>query len=192
MRHSKTFFVTTAIVSTISVYSFYSCKKNSEVGNGTGALAALNLPSTPHNYVNQPLPAFLLNPGIAGQDNTPATNRVTDWGATLGRVIFYDKIVSINNTISCASCHQQQFGFSDNKAFSNGFAGGVAGRNSMCLINAKYYPDGKFFWDERANTLEIQTLMPIQNSLEMGMNLDTLISRLKTKAHYTYLFTKAF
>jgi cytochrome c peroxidase len=192
MRHSKTFFVTVAIVSTISVYSFYSCKKNSDIDNGADALAALNLPSTPYNYANQSLPAFLLNPGIAGQDNTPATNQVTDWGATLGRVIFYDKIVSINNTISCASCHQQQFGFSDNKAFSNGFAGGLTGRNSMCLVNAKYYPDGKFFWDERANTLETQTLMPIQNSVEMGMNLDTLINRLKSKAHYPYLFTKAF
>lgn len=192
MRHSKTFFVTIAIVSTISVYSFYSCKKNSEVDNGADALAALNLPSIPYNYANQSLPAFLLNPGIAGQDNTPATNRVTDWGATLGRVIFYDKIVSINNTLSCASCHQQQFGFSDNKAFSNGFAGRLTGRNSMCLVNAKYYPDGKFFWDERANTLEIQTLMPIQNSVEMGMNLDTLVDRLKSKAHYPYLFTKAF
>jgi cytochrome c peroxidase len=193
MRHSKIFFVITAIVFTVIVISFYSCKKNTEVRDDAAtALAALNLPSTPYNYANQPLPQFLLNPGIAGQDNTPTTNPVTDWGATLGRVIFYDKIVSINNTIACASCHQQQFGFSDNKAFSNGFAGGLTGRNSMCLVNAKYYPDGKFFWDERANTLEIQTLMPIQNSVEMGMNLDTLINRLKTKAHYPYLFTKAF
>ena len=192
MRHPKTFLVATAIVSTISIYSFYSCKKNNVTDNGAQALAALNLPSTPYNYSNQPLPAFLLNPGIGGQDNTPSNNPVTDWGATLGRVIFYDKVVSINNTIACASCHQQQFGFSDNKALSNGFSGGLTGRNSMCLVNAKYYPDGKFFWDERANSLETQTLMPIQNSVEMGMNLDTLINRLKSKAHYPYLFTKAF
>lgn len=192
MRYSKTFFVTTAVAATISIYSFYSCKKNSTNDIGADPLAALNLPVTPYNYSNQPLPAFLLNPGIAGQDNTPANNPVTDWGATLGRVIFYDKIVSINNTIACVSCHQQQFGFSDNKTFSTGFAGGATGRNSMCLINAKYYPNGKFFWDERANSLEIQTLMPIQNSVEMGMNLDTLINRLKAHAHYPYLFTKAF
>jgi cytochrome c peroxidase len=192
MRHSKTIFVAVAIASAVAVASFYSCKKNNEVDSGADALAALNLPSTPYNYANQALPAFLLNPGISGQDNTPATNHVSDWGATLGRVIFYDKIVSINNTIACASCHQQQFGFSDNRAFSNGFAGGLTGRNSMCLVNAKYYPDGKFFWDERANSLEIQTLMPIQNSVEMGMNLDTLINRLKSKTHYPYLFTKAF
>src|SRR5689334_24008236 len=51
-------------------------------------------------------------------------------------------------------------------AFSTGFTGGNTARNSMCLTNAKYYPDGKFFWDERANTLEEQTLMPIQNRSE--------------------------
>src|SRR5437762_320503 len=113
MHHSKTFLVTAALISVISIYSFYSCKKNNVADDGAVALAALNLPSTPYNYSKQPLPAFLLNPGIAGQDNTPASNPVTDWGATLGRVIFYDKIVSINNTIACASCHQQQFGFSD-------------------------------------------------------------------------------
>lgn len=192
LPHSKTFFVIIFIVSTISLYSFYSCKKNSVADDSATALAALNLPSTPYNYANQPLPAFLTNPGIAGQNNTPANNPTTDWGATLGRVIFYDKIVSINNTIACASCHQQQFGFSDNKTFSNGFAGGLTARNSMCLINAKYYPDGKFFWDERANSLEAQTLMPIQNSVEMGMTLDTLVARMKTKTHYPYLFTKAF
>jgi cytochrome c peroxidase len=62
----------------------------------------------------------------------------------------------------------------------------------MSLTNAKYYPDGKFFWDERANTLEIQTLMPIQNTVEMGMNLDTLVNRLRSKPHYPYLFQKAF
>src|SRR5258706_5204068 len=135
MHRSRSFFVTLAIISTISIYSFYSCKKNNVEDNSAEALAALNLPSTPLNYSNQPLPAFLLNPGIAGQDNTPSTNPVTDWGATLGRVIFYDKIVSINDSISCASCHQQQSGFSDNKSFSNGFAGGLTGRNSMCLGN---------------------------------------------------------
>jgi cytochrome c peroxidase len=62
----------------------------------------------------------------------------------------------------------------------------------MTLVNAKYYPGGKFFWDERAATLEIQTLTPVQDHVEMGMNLDTLVARLKTKAHYPVLFQKAF
>jgi cytochrome c peroxidase len=138
------------------------------------------------------LPGYLKTPAIAGQDNTPATNPVTDWGATLGRVLFYDKTLSINNTIACASCHKQALSFSDDKTLSVGFAGGFTGRNSMTLVNAKYYSGGKFFWDERAATLEIQTLTPVQDHVEMGMNLDTLVARLKTKAHYPVLFQKAF
>src|SRR5258708_5789229 len=111
MLHSKIFAITTVLIFFVTIYSFYSCKKNQD--DGVDALAALNLPSTPYNYSNQSLPAFLLLPNITGQDNTPATNRVTDWGATLGRVLFYDKTLSINNTIACASCHKQQSGFSD-------------------------------------------------------------------------------
>lgn len=97
--------------------------------------------------------------GVPAQDNTPVLNPVTNEGATLGRVLFYDKNMSINNTISCSSCHQQQFAFSDTATLSLGFDGGHTGRHSMGLSNAKYYSRGHFFWDERANTLEDQVLM---------------------------------
>ncbi len=193
MRHHKKTVILLFLIAFVSLYSFYSCKKANVSNNTTtDPLAVLNLPSSPFNYISQPLPGFLQAPVIAGQDNTPANNHVTDWGATLGRVLFYDKTLSINNTIACASCHKQTLAFSDDKAFSLGFAGGSTGRNSMSLINAKYYPNGKFFWDERAATLEIQTLTPVQDHVEMGMNLDTLANRLKTKAHYPVLFQKAF
>jgi cytochrome c peroxidase len=191
MHHRRINFVLFTFIITTSFLVLYSCKKG-DAGDTVDPLAALNLPATPFNYANQPLPNYLLAPPVAGADNTPATNPVTDWGATLGRVLFYDKILSINNSISCASCHKQEFAFSDNKALSTGFAGGFTGRNSMSLINAKYYPGGKFFWDERAGTLEIQTLMPVQDHLEMGMILDTLINRLNAKTHYPVLFQKAF
>ena len=62
----------------------------------------------------------------------------------------------------------------------------------MSLINARYYPNGMFFWDQRAATLEIQTLTPVQDHVEMGMNLDTLVNRLRSKAHYPVLFQRAF
>jgi cytochrome c peroxidase len=152
----------------------------------------LNLPATAYNYANQPLPDYLRTPNITAQDNTPVTNPVTDWGATLGRVLFYDKILSINNSVSCASCHKQSLAFADDAAFSKGFAGGSTGRNSMSLVNVKYYPNKKFFRDERATTLEIQALTPVQDHVEMRMNLDTLVNRLKTKPHYPVLFQKAF
>jgi cytochrome c peroxidase len=193
LRHKKAF-VLFAFTSIFAVYSFYSCKKTDTGNTATTAdpFAALNLPAIAFNYANPPLPAFLRNPVITGQDNSPANNPISDWGATLGRVLFYDKIVSINNSVSCASCHKQDFGFSDNTAFSVGFNGGLTGRNSMQLVNARYYPNGRFFWDERSATLEIQALMPIQHPVEMGMNLDTLVNRLKSKPHYPSLFQKAF
>jgi len=154
--------------------------------------AVLNLPATPFNYANQPLPGYLTSPNIIGQINTPGTNPVTDNGATLGRVLFYDKNLSLNNTISCASCHKQASGFSDPVVKSNGFNGGLTGRNSMSIINAAYYPNGRFFWDQRAATLEDQTLMPIQDLVEMGMTLPALETKLKALAYYPVLFQRAF
>lgn len=154
--------------------------------------AVLNLPTSPYNYANLALPGHLTGPGIQGQINTPAGNPITNDGATLGRVLFYDKNLSINNTISCASCHKQANAFSDPVAKSVGFNGGLTGRNSMSLIDAMYYPNGRFFWDQRAATLEDQTLMPIQDLVEMGMTLPQLETKLRGLAYYPPLFKKAF
>lgn len=154
--------------------------------------AVLNLPSTPYNYANIGLPAYLNAPNILGQINTPAGNTITDNGATLGLVLFYDKNLSLNNTISCASCHKQANAFSDPVAKSSGFNGGLTGRNSMSLVNAKYYPNGRFFWDQRAATLEEQVLIPVQDLVEMGMTLSSLETKLKGLAYYPPLFRKAF
>ena len=125
-------------------------------------------------------------------DNTPAHNPVTDHGATLGRVLFYEKGLSKNNTISCASCHKQEKAFSDDAIFSEGWEGHETGRHSMGIINGKYYYSGKFFWDERVASLEQQTLMPIQDSVEMGLTLNEMEERLKGLPYYKPLFTSAF
>lgn len=191
--HKKHYLAISGILVSFLLSSLISCRKDSSTPTPVvDPLAALNLPSSPFNYANQPLPGYYLSPNIIGQDNTPVNNSVTDWGATLGRVLFYDKMLSINNSIACASCHKQEFAFSDNAALSTGFAGGHTGRNSMSLINAKYYPNGRFFWDQRAASLEIQTLMPVQDGVEMGMRLDTLVNRLNNTPHYPVLFQRAF
>jgi cytochrome c peroxidase len=150
------------------------------------------LPATVDNYAVLNLPAHLLVPIITGQNNTPANNPVTDAGATLGRVLFYDKRLSINNTVSCSSCHQPEHGFSDPRPLSIGFDGRQTDRNSMGLTSAKFYPRRSFFWDERAATLEEQVLMPIQNEIEMGMTLDELVPKLGEEGYYQELFTAAF
>ncbi len=128
------------------------------------------LPATPYAYAT-PLPAHLNGPLTRDEDNTPAGNAITDEGATLGRVLFYDVRLSQNETVACASCHRQERGFSDPVRLSVGFQGGETSRNSMGLAFARYYANGRFFWDERAATLEAQTLLPIQDHVEMGMTL---------------------
>ncbi|MGF1685119.1 c-type cytochrome [Photobacterium japonica] len=129
---------------------------------------------------------------VRGQDNTPFDNPVTNAGAALGRIIFYDVRLSANSTMSCASCHAQAHGFTDPDTFSVGFEGKLTGRHSMGLSNAAYYSNGKFFWDERAGSLEEQVLMPIQDSVEMGMNLFDLEVKLGMTSFYPSLFDQAF
>lgn len=158
----------------------------------------LNLPVVPLDY-SITLPAHFLNnaPGplptsINGLDNTPANNPITNAGATLGRVLFYDRNLSQNRTISCASCHQAGNGFSDPTVLSTGFNGGQTRRHSMTLINARYYQRARFFWDERAATLEQQVLMPFQDSVEMGLTLTSLVERVNEQYYYPALFVDAF
>ncbi|MCY4514977.1 MAG: cytochrome-c peroxidase, partial [Candidatus Tectomicrobia bacterium] len=79
-----------------------------------------DLPETPYNYARITLPRHL----AVIQNNIPKDNPITDHGATLGRVLFYDKRLSANDTTACASCHLQEYAFSDPEQFSIGFAGG--------------------------------------------------------------------
>lgn len=189
--HKRKLLVIISMITIASVLT-YSCKKTEENIPTEDPFTALNIPSIPLVYSQQILPPYLFSPAAVDSDNTPANNPVSDWGATLGRVLFYDKILSFNNVISCANCHKQNAGFSDDLVLSKGFENGLTGRHSMSIINAKYYGNGRFFWDERAFSLENQVLVPVQDHIEMGMNLDTLIKRLNSKTHYPALFQRAF
>ena len=155
------------------------------------AADALRLPGAPFNYANLALTAAFLS-NSSGSDNQPLDNVVTDAGAALGRVLFYDKRLSANQTVSCSSCHQREHGFADPRPLSVGFGGTHTGRNSMGLTNARFYRNGRFLWDERAATLEEQVLMPIQDPVEMGLPLPVLIERLEAEPFYRELFTTAF
>eukprot|EP01034_Spumella_vulgaris_P004413 gene4413-5623_t len=137
------------------------------------------------------------NAGVTGDDNTPASNRVTNAAATLGRVLFYDRQLSVNNTVACASCHQQAQAFGDPRRFSLGFAGGATTAHAMRLGNVRYYAPGSMFWDKRAATLEAQATQPIQHPVEMGFDasaggLPTLFAKLQALPYYPALFTAAF
>ena len=167
-------------------------------------LVSPTLPVTSFSYsdATSPLPAHYLAPGppgpggaggmVIGADNTPATNAITNAGATLGRVLFYDRRLSINDRVSCASCHQPQAGFADTARLSRGFDGGLTGRHSMGLANARFYARGRFFWDERASSAEDQVLRPIQDPVEMGMSLSGLVAKVSVSSFYPALFQSAF
>lgn len=148
-------------------------------------------PTNLSNYATQPKPAYIV------KDNT-TTNPITNSGATLGRVLFYDKNLSKDNTISCSSCHKREFGFGDSKIVSTG-VNGVTGRHSMRLVNSRFANEQKFFWDERATSLENQTTQPIQDHKEMGFsgidgspNLAALITKLEALPYYQELFRLAY
>ncbi len=145
-----------------------------------------------YNYANQTKPNYIVN------DNT-TTNVITDTKATLGRVFFYDKNLSLNNTISCGSCHKQAVAFSDTAIVSAGVLGGLTDRHSMRLINARFANEAKFFWNERASSLEVQTTMPIQDHAEMGFSgvegrpaLDSLLKKLSKVNYYKEIFKAVY
>jgi cytochrome c peroxidase len=149
-------------------------------------------PTAVENYAAQGKPAYV------NKDNT-AANPITDKAATLGRVLFYDKNLSINNTIACASCHKQEFAFGDTATSSLGVENGRTERHSMRLINSRYAVEAKFFWNERAASLEAQTTMPIVDHLEMGFsgqtgrgNITSLITKLNGIGYYKELFKLAY
>jgi cytochrome c peroxidase len=144
------------------------------------------------NYANQTKPTYIT------LDNT-GTNSITNAKATLGRVLFYDKNLSINNTVSCGSCHKQAFAFSDTALVSSGVLGGLTARHSMRLINARFANEEKFFWNERAASLEIQTTMPIQDHAEMGFSgvqgrpgLDSLLKKIAGIKYYKEIFKTVY
>lgn len=180
----------------LSVFYFVSCNKNDATDYIPITESYPNITTTfgttidlnnLDNYANQPIPNYITR-------FNGANNPITDKGATLGRVLFYDKKLSSNNTISCSNCHQQENAFSDVAIASVG-VNGTTGRHSMRLINTRFANENKFFWDERAATLEFQTTQPIQNHEEMGysgtsgdQSISDLITKLSAVGYYKELF----
>ncbi len=152
----------------------------------------LRLPNPPHRYTDIALPAHFTTTAAMRFDNTPADNPLTNHGATLGRVLFYDTRLSANDTVSCGSCHAQARAFDDPERFSRGFKGGRTDRHAMNLVNLRYHPRGRFFWDERGGNLEDMVLLPVQNTLEMGQEVSELPAMLSRAPHYAPLFRAAF
>jgi len=123
---------------------------------------------------------------ISSYTNPPPVNTK----AALGQKLFNDKILSKDRSISCASCHIPEFGFSDTLAFSKGIEGSFTTRNTPSVLNMKNRP--YFFWDGRAKSLEQQALMPIAHPDEMGLPIKEAIARLNADGEYKKLFLRIF
>jgi len=118
-------------------------------------------------------------------------NPVTSDGFELGRRLFYETRLSSDYSISCASCHHQSFAFSDaGKIFSSGVEGKIGSRNSPAMFNLAWSPS--FMWDGGVNHIEIMPFAPLTDSVEMNMDMNDLLNRLRSYPEYPVMFKKAF
>lgn len=170
MKNNKLLVLFLILISTVIIYS---CKKDYEVVDAD-ADAPYNL-----EYGSFPTPPI-------AQDN-PLTRE----GVKLGRMLFYEKALSRDGSMSCASCHNQQTAFSDTNKFSIGVNNLPGGRQAMAVFNMAWNTN-QFFWDGRADLLRHQSLMPIQDNLEMDETLANVVSKLQGDEMYRAQFNKAF
>jgi cytochrome c peroxidase len=162
------------LASVLALFVIYAGCRKVETGTGQQAYSAEPvLPATTYDYSE-------VNPssGLAGNEMI-----------TLGRVLFYDKKMSLNNSVSCGSCHQQSKAFCDGQQFSTGLQGLKTRRNSPAIIKH----DGDLFWDGRAGNFHDLAIMPLVNHVEM-MNYDIgkLENKVSSISYYPELFNKAF
>jgi cytochrome c peroxidase len=156
-----------------------------------------NLPAVSYQYDDRELPLpFIFQMSSQSQiplwDTQPDDNRTSDAGATLGRVLFYDKRLSATNTASCATCHRQQYGFASPEAFSTGPLGVPTKRNAMALANVRYNIDRRWFSDMRVLSLHELALMPISNTEELAEPAAFLAPKVAATDFYPPLFAAAF
>ncbi len=148
------------------------------------------------DYVSQPTPAPLNIPQIFSENILdpviPIDNPQTIEGIALGKKLFFDPLLSGNQTQSCADCHSPQNAFTDNTRFSEGIDGIFGNRNSMPLFNLAWNYDEKFFWDGRVFSLEHQALEPVTNPIEMHNTWEVVVDRLTQHPEYPNMFSNAF
>lgn len=168
-----------AVIILVTAAGFFSCNKD-DCNSIKPVTSVLGLPETPYQY-----------------NSSFGSNQL----ATLGRVLFYDNHLSVNNSIACASCHKQSLAFSDSKNLSSGFGNQLTKRNSLPIQNlgSNSFSFGiafnsvALFWDGREKFLSTMVLKPIVNHVEMGMgDLTSIVNKVKGAPYYNQLFMDAF
>jgi len=167
---------TTIALLFMMIFLIFACKKKNDK-----TMDILQIDSTPYEIEYGDLP----------QPNIPGDNKLSNSGVQLGRMLFYEKMLSKDNSISCGSCHNQKTAFSDTNRLSKGVGGSFGKRHAMAVFNM-LWNSNKFFWDGRAHLLRDQSLMPIHDNLEMGETLDNVVNKLRKSSQYSSQFIKAF
>lgn len=167
----------------VSIFLVQSCTEKTE----TYKVVEPTLPSAVAAYAN-------LDGLTAEYKSTLSAEKksmVTNHGATLGRVLFYDEKMSLNNSTACGTCHLQEKAFADGKKLSIGFSNEKTLRNSPAIINL--IKGERFFWDARSETLTDMVLNPVQDHIEMGLEkLGDLEVKLAATNYYPALFEAAY
>ena len=159
-----------------SILFVVACTKDDEVPE-----IPVTIDETPYTLAYGDLPT----------PDLPADNPLTEQGVQLGRMLFYETMLSKDNTQACASCHRQSDGFSDSTRFSIGVELLPGNRQAMPVFNLAWHSND-FFWDGRSELLREQSLRPIQDPLEMNETLENVIAKLSSSKMYQDQFTRAF
>lgn len=176
--------------SIIFIFSTTSCIKDKKIETNS---TNIEWDKTP--YIIQ-YPTFLNTAN--NQVISPIDNPLTKAGVELGRKLFYEPMLSANNSQSCASCHIQANAFADTAQFSTGIYGDKGGRNAPPIFNLAYQESKpldsihRFFWDGSSINLERQSIVPIQSKIEMAAELKLVVNKLQLHPDYPGLFKKAF
>lgn len=161
---------------TVAIFLLDACKKKDKSSD---------------TFVTTPLALTIPNGWPKPPTDIYANNPLTEEGFALGRKLFYDTRLSIDNTVACANCHQQFAAFATyDHDFSHGLGNVHTFRNAPALFNLAWMQ--KMHWDGGINHIEVQPLAPITNPIEMGETIENVLNKLRADTAYPRLFTKAF
>ena len=128
--------------------------------------------------------------GFSKLPSEPADNSITSTKVALGRKLFFDPVLSVDNTVSCASCHRPDHGFANSEKLAVGINGNVGTRNVPTILNRGF--GERFSWDGKSKSLEEQVLVPITNPNELGNEIESLIETLRQDSEYVKAFSDVF
>jgi cytochrome c peroxidase len=135
--------------------------------------------------------SYTLDYGGLPEPELPGDNLLTEQGVKLGRMLFYETRLSGDNSLACASCHKQENAFTDTNRFSTGIDGLEGHRQAMSAVNMLWNTNG-YFWDGRAQKLRDQSIIPIQDDLEMNETMENVVEKLEQDTLYKHQFFRAF